>query len=237
MKYIFGPVKSRRLGLSLGINIIPHKTCCFDCIYCQLGITTNKTIEQKEYVNSNEVISELKSFLQNQKIQKIDYITFSGTGEPSLNSKIGELISEIKKITDIPVAVITNSALLSDDSIRRSLLQADIILPTLSFMDNETFLAIHKPHSSLKFEQILNGLILLRREFKNKIWLEIMLVRSLNDNLKKLEKLKEIVDLINPDKIHLNVPVRLPKERKIYSPVRKTLIKIKNLFGESCEII
>jgi len=239
MKHIFGPVISRRLGLSLGINIIPHKTCSFDCVYCQLGPTTNKTTERKEYVDANEILSELKNFLQGQdaKDQKIRFITFSGAGEPTLNIKIGELISEIKKITPIPIAVITNSSLLFDDDLRKSLLQADMILPTLSFPDNETFFALHRPASDLKSEDIVKGLISLRNEYRGKISLEIMLVRGVNDNPKKLEKLKEMVDLIKPDKIHLNVPVRSPKGESMPLPIRKTLDKIKNLFGEKCEII
>lgn len=237
MKYIFGPVKSRRLGYSLGINIIPFKTCSFDCIYCQLGPTTNKTIERREYVNINEVLSELKAFLENNKNQRIDYITFSGTGEPTLNTKIGVLISEIKKITKIPIAVITNSSLVSQEEVRKDIIHSDVILPTLCFPDNEIFYAIHKPHRELKSEEIIKGLMSLRNEFRGKIWLEIMLIRSVNDDLKKLNRLKEMVDLIKPDKIHLNTPVRLPKDIKIYSPVRKTLDKIKNLFGDNCEIV
>lgn len=239
MKYIFGPLKSRRLANSLGINIIPVKTCCFDCVYCQLGPTTNKTATRKEYVNPDEVVSELKYFLQNLNAQseKINFITFSGSGEPTLNLKIGDIISEIKKITSIPVAVITNGSLLSFKEVRHSLLAADVILPTLSFYDNETFFAIHRPIQELKSENILNGLIALRNEFKGKIWLEIMLVRGINDNPKKMNKLKEMIDLIKPDKIHLNTPSRLPKDIKNLSPTRKTIQKIKDLFGEKCEII
>jgi len=239
MKYIFGPVKSRRLGSSLGINIIPHKTCCFDCIYCQLGPTTNKTLERKEYVNADEVIAELKSFLQDldPKTTQINYLTFSGSGEPTLNLKIGQIISEVKKISSIPIAVITNSALLSNDEVRHGLLSADVILPTFSFSDNETFFALNKPNPGLKSEDILKGLITLRKEFKGKIWLEIMLVGGVNDNIKRLEKLKEMANLIKPDKIHLNTPTRAPKNLRISLPASKTLDKIKNLFGENCEIV
>jgi len=239
MKYIFGPLKSRRLGNSLGINVIPAKTCCFDCMYCQLGRTTNKTTERKEYVIADEVISELKYFLQNYSSQsdKINFVTLAGSGEPTLNLKIGQIISETKKVTAIPVAVITNSSLLSLEEVRRSLLSADVILPTLSFYDNETFFAIHRPAQELKSENILNGLIGLRSEFKGKIWLEIMLVRGMNDNPKKMKKLKEMVDLIKPDKIQLNTPTRMPKDIKILTPTRKTIQKIKDLFGEKCEVI
>lgn len=239
MKYIFGPLKSRRLGNSLGINIIPSKTCCFDCVYCQLGQTTNKTTERKEYVDTNKVVSELKYFLQNYPMQseKINFITFSGAGEPTLNVKIGEMISEIKKITSVPVAVITNASLLSFEEVRKSLLAADVILPTLSFYDNETFFAIHRPTQELKSENILNGLIALRNEFKGKILLEIMLVRGMNDNPKKMSRLKEMIDLIKPDKIHLNTPSRMPKDIRILTPTRKTIQKIKDLFGERCEVI
>ena len=121
MKYIFGPVPSRRLGLSLGLDIVPLKTCTFNCIYCQVGSTTQKTLTRREYIPSRNVLNELKEFLK--KGTKIDWITFSGSGEPTLNSSIGEIIAGIKTITDIPVCVITNGTLLWDQQVRNDIIQ------------------------------------------------------------------------------------------------------------------
>ncbi|MCK4584220.1 radical SAM protein, partial [candidate division WOR-3 bacterium] len=128
-EYIYGPVPSRRLGFSLGVDLVPYKVCTYDCIYCQLGKTTNKTIQRKEYIESREVLLQIKKAISTQ--QKIDYITFSGSGEPTLNTNIGSLIREIKKITDIPVVVITNGSLLYKESIRKALLPADLVVPSL----------------------------------------------------------------------------------------------------------
>lgn len=239
MRFIYGPVKSRRLGVSLGINLIPFKTCTFDCVYCQLGKTTDNTPERKEFFKAEEIIAELKNFLADADLKSspINFITLSGSGEPTLNSKIGEIIQGIQKITAIPVCVITNSSLLFKEEVRRELMASDVIMPTLDAVTYETFAKICRAHSQINLENIINGLIALRKEFKGKIYLELMLVKGVNDKLKEIEKLKEVVDLINPDKIYLTLPARPPCEDWVRQPGEKTLAKIKEILGDKAEMV
>lgn len=239
MKYIYGPVNSRRISLSLGITLTPHKICDFDCIYCQLGKTKETTIKRKEYVKIKEVLNEIRSWIESnpQQIEKINYITISGWGEPTLNNKIGELIVSIKKITQIPICVITNSSLLGFSFIRQQIMGADLILPSLDAATDEVFQAIDRPHPKIKIEDIIKGLINLKKEFKGKIWLEVMLVKGINEDLGHIEKLKSVIQMIRPDKVQINSPVRLPAESSVSVVGKKHLYKIKEILGENCEII
>jgi wyosine [tRNA(Phe)-imidazoG37] synthetase (radical SAM superfamily) len=239
MKYIYGPVQSRRLSLSLGVSLTAYKICNFDCIYCQLGRTVEKTVERKEYIKVVEIIDELRSYLLNNpdEAKNLDYITISGSGEPTLNLKIGQVIQEIKKIINTPVAVITNASLLSDVQVRRSLIYADLIVPSLDAVSPKVFYRIDRAYPDIKIEEIIQGLINLRREFGGKIWLEVMLVRGINDDLRQIKRLKEVIDKINPDKIQLNSPVRTTAEPKVFPVDKNKLKKIKNILGEKCEII
>lgn len=239
MKYIYGPVKSRRLGLSLGVTLTPYKICTFDCVYCQLGKTIHKTSERKEYLKTEEIINELKLWFANNPTaaRSLNYITFSGCGEPTLNIKIGEIIAEIKKITAIPIAVITNASLLNDIEVRKALATTDLILPSLDSVRPEVFTKIDRPSQDIKVEDIINGLINLKKELKGKIWLEVMLVKGINDDLRQIKKLKEIIDKINPDKIQLNSPVRTTTEPNILAVDKNKLQKIKEILGDKCEII
>ena len=239
MKYIYGPVKSRRLGLSLGITLTPYKICSFNCVYCQLGKTINTTSERREYIPIQEIINELKLWLQNNILEAKDlnYITFSGSGEPALNIKIGQLILEIKKITAVPVAVITNASLLNVALVRQALSCADLIIPSLDAVSPEIFTKVDRPAEDIKIEDIINGLIGLRKEFKGKIWLEVMLVKGINDDLAHIRKLKDIIDKINPEKIQLNSPVRTTAEDNILATDKKKLEKFKEILGDKCELI
>lgn len=233
--YLYGPVPSRRLGYSLGIDTIPFKTCTFDCIYCQLNKTTHKTVERKEYVPTEEILEQLKKKLSLE--QKIDYITFAGSGEPTLHSEIGKIIQEIKMMTSIPIAVITNGALLFEKELRNELLGADLVAPSLDAVTAEIFQKINRPHSSLDIEKIIKGLKDFRQEFRGLIWLEIMLVKGINDDLKPLEKLKSIIGEIKPDKIQLNTVVRPPSKEFVLPLNLKDLERIRKYFGDNCEII
>jgi len=239
MKYIYGPVKSRRLGLSLGVSLTPYKICDFDCIYCQLGNTDCLTGERKEYVKRDEVINELRGWLLNnaEEAKSLNYITISGTGEPTLNIKINEIISEIKKIATLPVAVITNASLLSDPEVRLGILEADLIVPSLDAVSPEVFKQIDRPLQSIRIDEIIKGLVGLREEFRGKIWLEVMIVKGINDDLGEIRKLKEIADAINPDKIQINSPVRTTAQEGILAADKKKLEKIKEILGDKCEII
>lgn len=238
MKYIYGPVNSRRLGLSLGVNLTPYKICSFNCIYCQLGLTTDKTIKRKEYFSTQEILEELKAWIQNnpEEAAKVNYITFSGSGEPTLNSNIGYLIRQIKNITNIKTAVITNASLLSSPLLRQELISADLIVPSLDAVSDEVFIKIDRPVEEVNIVEIIEGLVSLSKEFPGKIWLEVMLVRGINDSPGHIDKLKEIIDRIKPDKIHLNSPVRVTAEKNIQPPGAKKLKEIKEILGDKAEI-
>ena len=239
MRYIYGPVKSRRLGLSLGISLTPQKFCSFDCIYCQFGGTTVKTGERREYIDIREVFEELRLWLENNVSQSagLKYVTLSGSGEPTLNIKIGELITQIKKITAIPVAVITNASLLSDAAVRRQITQADLIAPSLDAATEAVFVKIDQPALGIKVEGIIDGLIKLRQEYRGQIWLEVMLVAGINDDIRHIKKLKEAIDRINPDRVQLNSPIRSSAQLNLRLVSEVKLKKIKALLGERCEII
>ncbi len=235
MEHIFGPVLSRRLGFSLGVDLVPFKTCSLDCIYCQAGKTTHKTIERKSYVSLESVIPELKDALKQS--QKIDYITLSGSGEPTLNLYLGRIITAIKKITDIPVAVLTNGTLLHLESVRDELMAADLVVPSLDAVSQEIFCEINKPHPHINVSQMISGLKSLREAFSGDIWLEIMLVKGLNDFPEEIKKLKDVISSIEFEKVQLNTTVR-PAADKVIEPVtNEELESIKELLGERCEVI
>jgi wyosine [tRNA(Phe)-imidazoG37] synthetase (radical SAM superfamily) len=239
MKYIYGPVESRRLGLSLGLSLTPHKICSFNCIYCQLGRTIEATQERKEYVPIKDILDELKLWLLNhaQDAKTLQFITLSGAGEPTLNIKIDTLISGIKEITATPIAVITNASLLIDASVREALGRADLIIPSLNAVTSHVFQKVNRPHPDIKIEKVIDSLIALRREFSGKIWLEVMLARGVNDDLRQVKKMKEVIERINPDKIQVNSPVRTTAEPNVFSVGKSKLGKIKEILGEKCEII
>lgn len=202
-KYLFGPVPSRRLGRSLGVDLTPHKTCSLDCVYCECGKTTKLTLERKEYVPTNSVINELNDYLS--KKPKLDFITFSGAGEPTLHSGIGKIINFLKKeFPGYKVAVLTNSTLFDKKTARKDVLNADVIVPSLDTVSAGLFKRLNLPHKGLKVSNVVSGLVSLRKEFKGNIWLEIFLVPGLNDTDEEIEKLKIIIGKINPDKVQLN---------------------------------
>lgn len=239
MKYIYGPVNSRRLGLSLGLSLTPHKTCNLDCLYCQLGKTTHGTNERSEYVDIDEVLAELKLWLSNnpKEAKDLNFVTLSGAGEPTLNSRLGELILELKKITVAKIAVITNSILLQEAQLRSELMAADLIVPSLDAVTPEVFAKIDRPHSGIDLDKVISGLVSLRKEFRGKIWLEVMFVSGVNDDPAHIKKLKEVIDSINPDKIQLNSPVRTTTEPDLLPVSEAKLEQIKGIFGARCEII
>ncbi len=207
-QYIFGPVPSRRLGRSLGIDLVPFKTCSYDCTYCQLGRTTNKTIEMKQWFPVDGIIEQLKEKLS----MKPDYITLSGSGEPTLFLKCDELITRIKQITNVPVAVLTNGSLLWRPQVRKSLMQADLIVPSLDAGSERLFKYINRPHDDISFADMLEGLINLRKEYNGQYWLEVFILAGVNTTEVEIDRLKDCIHLINPDKVQLNTVTRPPAE-------------------------
>jgi wyosine [tRNA(Phe)-imidazoG37] synthetase (radical SAM superfamily) len=235
-KYVFGPVPSRRLGRSLGIDLVPLKTCTYNCIYCQLGITTHQTLERRPYAPGKLVIEQLQEKLSSLSFAP-DYITFSGSGEPTLNSRIGWVIEQVKRMTSVPVAVLTNGSLLHLESVREALLGADLVIPSLDAASTGLFRSINRPHPSLRLSQVLRGLQEFRREYPGQIWLEVMFCGGFNDEPREIQRLREEIDNIGPDRIQLNTVVRPPTEYFACPLSLESLGKIGRIFGDRAEIL
>jgi len=235
--HLFGPVPSRRLGMSLGIDLIPHKICSLNCVYCECGATTSLTHERKEYVPVAEVYSELCDFFKNNPDP--DYLTFSGAGEPTLHSHIGEVISFVKELRpDIPVAVLTNGTLFGEKAVRKELMQADLVLPSLDAATDEALRKINRPRRELQASAYIDGLIDFSREFKGEIWLEIFLLPGFNDGLQNLEALREAARKINPSRIQLNTLDRPGAVANLHPLPMDRLEEIVKFFGmDQVEII
>lgn len=208
IKYVFGPVASRRLGISLGVDVIPFKTCTLDCIYCECGKTTDLTLERKRFVEPRVVLDEIKDIVREE--HNIEYITFSGSGEPTLSSDLGLIIEGIKEMTDVPVAVLTNGTLLYREDVRRELARADLVLPSLDAVTPGVFKKINRPDCQLDIERIIEGLKLFSAEFNGQIWLEVFLAKGINDTPGELEKIFAEICELKPDKVQLNSLDRPP---------------------------
>ncbi len=231
MKYVYGPVPSRRLGNSLGIDPIPSKTCNYQCIYCQLGKTTNFTNERKDFYPKKEIVKEMEESI-NLNEDKFDYITFVGSGEPTLCNSLGELILKAKELSKKPICVITNGSLLYHEDVKDELMFSDVVLPTLDAGDEKLFIKINRPHPSIKFEKMIQGYIDFRKEFSGKFWIEIMLMKGINDSKEELLKIKNKLDLIKPDRIDVNVPIRPPAESWVQIPDKNVISTLNDVFGE-----
>lgn len=208
-KYVFGPVPSRRLGRSLGVDLVPYKTCSFDCVYCQVGRTTRLTTEREEFVPLEQVVAEVRRRLAEGV--EADYVTLSGSGEPTLYARLGELIDAVKASTDVPVAVLTNGSLLWREEVRRELRRADLVVPSLDAGDPETFQRVNRPHPSISFEQLVDGLVRFREEFAGQLWLEVFMLADVTDE-DAARRMAAIVGRIQPDRIQLNTVTRPPAD-------------------------
>jgi len=233
MPYIFGPVPSRRLGRSLGVDLVPFKTCTYDCIYCQLGRTTNKTVERREWVPLNEVLAEL----QDKLATKPDYITLSGSGEPTLYSRLDELIDRIRSLTDIPVAVLTNGSLLWQREVRRQLMDAHLVIPSLDAGDAAMFQAVNRPHESISFEQMLDGLVSFREDYNGQYWLEVFLLAGHTAIDSEIRKIAGCVERIKPDRVQLNTATRPTAEDYAVMVDRGRLSELAAEFEPLAEVI
>jgi wyosine [tRNA(Phe)-imidazoG37] synthetase (radical SAM superfamily) len=234
-EHVYGPVPSRRLGLSLGVDLIPFKTCTYDCVYCQLGRTSKKCVTRKEFVDSEAVIDNIQRVLSLK--QRIDYITFSGSGEPTLNSGIGYLIREVKELTTIPVAVITNSSLLNARDVQDALMEADLLVPSLDAGREATFRMINRPHDAVQYSSMVEGLVRFSNAFRGKLWLEIMLVRGINDSDEEIDALSSRLQKMRIDKIQLNTVFRPPAERTVKAVKPARLQEISGMLGAIAEIV
>jgi len=245
MKYVFGPVPSRRLGQSLGIDPLPLKTCNWNCVYCQLGRTTPLTNERREFFPRQEILAEVKAALAAHKPGEIDWVTFVGSGETCLYSGLGWLVRKVKELTDtstgsahrLPVAVITNGALFYLPDVREEAAAADAVLPTLDAGEPRLYRKINRPWPKLTFERFLDGLIAFRGEYRGKLWVEVMLVRGLNDTEEALQGIAEALQHIHPDEVHINLPDRPPAETWVQPPDAEGLLRAQAILGDVARVV
>ncbi len=237
MNYVFGPVPSRRLGQSLGIDTIPLKTCNWNCIYCQLGRSVPMTNERRAYFPREEILVEIKEALGRHTPSEIDWVTFVGSGEPTLHIDLGWLIRQVKAITDLPVAVCTNGALLYLPEVRQELLAADAVMPTVCAGSDKLYWHIHRPYPGLTFERLVQGLIAFRREYDGKLWPEVMLLRNLNDTEEALRETASLLERIRPDQVHIALPTRPPAETWVQPADAEGLMRALAILGQSATVL
>lgn len=234
-RYLFGPVPSRRFGRSLGVDLTPYKTCCQDCVFCQLGRTTDRTIERKEYVPTNTVLAELKRWLATDG--QADYITLSGSGEPTLHSRFGEILEFVRTSTDIPSALLTNGAMLYLPEVREAASAASVVKVSLSAWDQASFEWVNRPPPQLRFDQLIEGQKTFRAQFKGRLWMEVFLIAGFNSMPEDVRKIAALAKDIAPDRVQLNTAVRPPSEDFVTPLSEERMSAMTHLFQPEAEII
>jgi wyosine [tRNA(Phe)-imidazoG37] synthetase (radical SAM superfamily) len=234
-RFVYGPVPSRRLGRSRGVDLVPFKSCSYDCIYCQLGRTTNRTTERREYVPVDAVLDELAARLREGA--RPDYIGLAGSGEPTLHARLGDIIGGIKALTGIPVAVMTNGSLLWMPEVRAGLAQADLVLPSLDAGAPPSFERVNRPHADISFERMVEGLLAFGRDYKGQVWLEVFVLGGITDRPDELGRVAAVVDRLRPAKVQLNTLARPSTEPSALAVPRSVLESLCGLFPVPCEII
>jgi wyosine [tRNA(Phe)-imidazoG37] synthetase (radical SAM superfamily) len=237
MIFVFGPVPSRRLGQSLGIDTIPLKTCNWNCVYCQLGRSVPLVNQRRNYFLPEAILAEVQLALAAHQPGTIDWITFVGSGEPTLHVGLGLLIRQVKTLTDRPVAVITNGSLLFLPEVRQELSSADAVLPTLDAGSPQLYRKINRPHPDITFEHLVEGLIAFRQMYHGKLWVEVMLVRGLNDTEQALRDIAAILRQIEPDQVHINLPTRPPAEPWVQPPDDEGLMRATVILGHTAHVV
>jgi wyosine [tRNA(Phe)-imidazoG37] synthetase (radical SAM superfamily) len=232
--FVYGPVPSRRLGRSLGVSPIPSKTCSYNCVYCQLGRTNRVQLKRESFHPRDKILAEIEK--QIGKGNKIDYITFVGDGEPTLCNDLGWLIAQCKQLWQIPVAVITNGSLLFMEEVRYDLIRSDVVLPSLDAGSDEIFRKINRPHHSIKFNTMLDGLVEFSHQYKGMIWLEVMLVAGVNDSDRSLMDISNSIERMQPDRVYVSVPIRPPAESWVTAPDAERIIHAHEVFGTAREL-
>jgi len=224
-KHLFGPVPSRRLGMSLGVDLVPKKVCSLNCVYCEVGKTTKLTLDRKEYIKFDKIKEELLHYFNTKPDP--DYITFSGSGEPTLNVNIGEILKFIKQSKpNIPVAVLTNGTMFFNKNVRKAIIDADIVLPSLDAATEITFRKINRPHKDLNIDKYIQGLVDFRKEFIGKIWLEIFILPGYNDSIDELKELKKVILKIKPNLVQLNTLDRPGTISNLKSATREEMQRV-----------
>ncbi len=231
--YAYGPVPSRRLGRSLGVSPIPHKTCSYNCIYCQLGQTGKLQVKRESFYPKEDILSDIGKVMN---FANADHITFVGDGEPTLCKDLGWLIKSCKNKWQIPVAVITNGSLFFMEDVRQDLKSSDVVLPTLDAGSEEVYRTLNRPHGSIGFEEMLQGQVDFRKEYPGKIWLEVMLVKGVNDSDGSLLEIKDAIEQVKPDRIYISVPIRPPAKPGVRPPEPERIIRAHEILGTALDL-
>lgn len=234
-RHVYGPVPSRRLGFSLGVDLVPHKTCSYDCIYCQLGHTQRTTCERAAYVPAATVLFEVSQVLESGG--HIDYVTLSGAGEPTLHADIGGILAGIRAMTRIPVALLTNGSLLWDEDLQNALLPLDLVAPSLDAGTPDTFARVNHAHPAISFRLMVDGLARFRERFSGQYWLEVMLLDGINDGDAEVEAMAAIIERIRPDRVQLNTVVRPPADEAARAVPAERMAAIARRFDPAGEVV
>ena len=231
---VFGPVPSRRLGRSLGINNIPPpKRCSYSCIYCQLGGTKILTVERRRFYDTRVLRKALSEKLPEVNEDDLDYITFVPDGEPTLDRSLSEHVKTIRELSDKPIAILTNSTLISVEGVRRDLMEFDLVSIKLDAVSEEIWRKINRPHSSLNLREILDGVKIFRREFPGKLISETMLIDGVNSERSEIKRIADELSKIDPDKAYIAIPTRPPAENWVKPVDEEKLVESYEIFSES----
>lgn len=213
MNHIFGPVNSRRLGRSLGVDLFQEKICNLNCIYCEVGATTRLTCERAEYVPTTAIIADIDTYCRNpQRVSELDFVTVTASGEPTLHSGLGEILTHLKKTVAKPVAVLTNGTTLTDAGVCEELASADVVIPSLDSALPASFRKLDRPAICLDLQQIIEGMVRFSHQYQGKLWLEILFARGINDSTKDVDALRRVAARMRIDRIQLNTVARPPLE-------------------------
>jgi wyosine [tRNA(Phe)-imidazoG37] synthetase (radical SAM superfamily) len=234
-KYLFGPVPSRRFGRSLGVDLTPYKTCSQDCLFCQLGRTTHKTIRRREYVPLHSVLEEISDWLKTDG--KADYITLSGSGEPTLHVRFGEVLEFIRSNSQLPAVLLTNGSLFQLPEVQHAASRAHIVKISLSAWDQASYVLVNRPNPNLRFDQVFDGQKAFRNRFGGEIWMEVFLIEGMNSAPAHVARIARLAEQIRPDRIHLNTAVRPPAEAFVAPLSREKLASLAPIFHPIAEVI
>ncbi|NEX14009.1 MAG: radical SAM protein [Prosthecochloris sp.] len=235
MQHVFGPVSSKRLGQSLGVDVLPPKSCTWNCIYCQLGKTGEYVTERREFYPREEILEEIRQAVEDPAA--VDWITFVGSGETTLYKGIGWLIRETRKVTSIPVAVITNGSLLSEEDVREELLEADAVLPSLNAGSPELFDRIDRPCPGFTYERHIEGLVEFRKVYRGMLWVEVMLIAGVNDTAEALQDIASALEKVRPDTVHLVLPTRPSTESDVRLPAEEGLARARLVLSQVATVV
>jgi wyosine [tRNA(Phe)-imidazoG37] synthetase (radical SAM superfamily) len=236
MEYLFGPIPSRRLGSSLGVDLVSQRSCTLDCVYCECGPTAKLTSNRGEYAPVEAVIAELDDFLAAEP--ELDYITFSGAGEPTLHNGIGKVVAFLNQnYPQYQVALLTNGTLFTDSEVIAAVKEVDLIIPSLDAVSEQAFMKINRPHKDINVEDIINGLQKLQQTFTGQVWLELFMIPGVNDTGRELELFREVITGLSPDRIQVNTLNRAGVEDWVRPVSNQKLKTIAIFLGDKAEVI